>query len=442
MTKLSEEIIRWPRQFWKQMVLRSGIITIGAIILLVLGLALGWRAHTRGRFHRIKAELGQDNTPHAATTPKPGGQEAIVLERSPIEGGAAPEFTSATILPGRGMNILQITAELPGRGKVNLLASPTLEQADKQMNGTGEDAGGGASLAMGGAVEAPWAGRLFGTPLEGGLTARWNEDTIEIPVATQQSGKAWAEGGLILANQATDIKSNVMPDGGEAEGVYTFSDDDKVWPSATKVKTTVQLSGRTFNLKIVATNTGNRPEPVGLGWRPRFAVLDSDRRTMRLRLPSVTKQETGDSRAGAPTGRLLSVEGSSQDFSAMEGRELGKNTLDGTFVNLRQAALDSGPVAELWDPENQFGLRITMLSAAIKAIHVSAPADQGFVMLAPRFNYDDPFGEEWPKDGKAGMVTLQPGASIQWSIRMEIYGPARAPGAQRSSRAAPAYSPV
>jgi galactose mutarotase-like enzyme len=182
-------------------------------------------------------------------------------------------------------------------------------------------------------------------------------------------------------------------------------------------------------MKIVATNTGDTPAPVGLGWRPRFALLSHDRNAMRLRLPSVTKEEISDAHAGLPTGRLVSIEGTPQDFSAIEGRPLGKGSLEGTFVNLHQAPLDSGPVAELWDPENKFGLRITMLSASIKAVHVSAPADGRFVVLEPRFNYDDPFGEEWRKEDKAGMVTLQPGSSIQWSIRLEIYGPAKAPEA-------------
>lgn len=442
MNQASEELIKWTRRFWQQIVLRSGVITIGAIILVVLGLALGWRAHMRGRFARLKAELRDDKSPRSATLPRPGGQEAVVLERSPIEEGTVPEFISATILPGRGMNILQITAVLPGKGKVNLLASPSVEEAAEQMTGVGQDVGGAASLAMGAAVEAPWAGRLFGTPTDGGLTARWNEQTVRIPAAQQESGRAWADGGLLLASAGTDVRSNVMPDGGEAEGVYTAGDSDGVWPSATKIKTTIQLSGRALNVKIVATNIGDKPEPVGLGWRPRFAILSHDRSTMKLRLPSVTKEETADSLAHTPTGRLVSVEGSSQDFTAMEGRQLGKSNLDGTFVNLHQAALDSGPVAELWDSVNRFGIRITMLSATIKALHVSAPVDRDFVVLEPRFNYDDPLGQEWSRDDKAGMVTLQPGSSVQWSIRMEIYGPAKAPGVQRSSRAATSDSPV
>jgi hypothetical protein len=40
-----------------------------------------------------------------------------------------PEFLSVTLLPGRGMNVLQITAYIPGKGEVNLLASPSIEGA-------------------------------------------------------------------------------------------------------------------------------------------------------------------------------------------------------------------------------------------------------------------------------------------------------------------------
>lgn len=429
MMQVIESALNWSRQLWKQFVLRSGVVTIGILVLMVLGLAIGWRAHRRGRFAQFKAGLRNSESPREPLPPRPGGQDAIVLDRSPLEEGKIPEFTSATILPGRGMNVLQITAALPGKGRVNLLASPTLEEAVNEMSGTADDAYGGASLAMGGAVEAPWSGKLFGAANANILTAHWNGNVLRIPVE-RKNGAAIATGGLLLNRKGTAVKSNVMPDGGEAEAVYNIEDFDGAWPSKMRVRTTVQMSGRAMTMKIVATNTGNAPEPVGLGWRPRFAVLSKDRSQMRLRLPSVTKEELrgeNHGRDSSPTGQLVSVEGTAEDFSAIEGRALGKENLEGTFVDLRQAALDSGPVAELWDPENQYGLRITMLSASIKAIHVSAPADGSFVMLDPSFNYDDPFGAEWPKDEKAGMVTLQPGGSVQWSIRLEIYGPPKPP---------------
>ena len=78
-----------------------------------------------------------------------------------------PEFLSVTMLPGRGMNVLQITAYLPGKGEVNLMASPSVYGAAGAMTGKGKDANGQVSLAMGGAFEAPWAGRIWGTSSAG-----------------------------------------------------------------------------------------------------------------------------------------------------------------------------------------------------------------------------------------------------------------------------------
>ncbi|HEY2040975.1 MAG TPA: hypothetical protein VGG95_14990, partial [Edaphobacter sp.] len=61
--------------------LRSGVMTIAVVALVVLGLALGWRAHTRGRFHQLKAGLRRSDIPHAPLPPQPGGEDALILER-------------------------------------------------------------------------------------------------------------------------------------------------------------------------------------------------------------------------------------------------------------------------------------------------------------------------------------------------------------------------
>lgn len=252
------------------------------------------------------------------------------------------------------------------------------------------------------------------------MTTVWQGTTLRVP-AEHREGAAVATGGLLLAKPGISVKTNVMPDGGEAEAVYE-GDFGGSWPSKMRIQSTVQLSSRALEMKIVATNTGDQPQPIGIGWRPRFAVLNGDRGKMMLRLPSVTKEEVRD-RSGMPSGHLVSVEGTRNDFSPITGAALKDLTLNDTFVHLKQAALDSGPVAELWDPENNFGLRMTMLSPSIKAVHVQSPADGNFVMLEPRFNYDDPFGREWSEEENTGMATVKPGESVQWRIRLEIYAP-------------------
>jgi galactose mutarotase-like enzyme len=105
------------------------------------------------------------------------------------------------------------------------------------------------------------------------------------------------------------------------------------------------------------------------------------------------------------------------------GAQLGASDLDDCFVELRQNLMDKGPIAELSDPVNNYGLRLTALSSTIKAMHVVAPANADFVSIDPQFNYPDPFGREWRKETDTGMVILQPGQTTEWKVRLELFTP-------------------
>jgi galactose mutarotase-like enzyme len=181
-----------------------------------------------------------------------------------------------------------------------------------------------------------------------------------------------------------------------------------------------------LELTVVATNVGDVAEPVGIGWHPRFAIPGGNREQMRLRIPSVMRVEVRDRTKGEPTGKLLPVAGTPYDFSMPGGAQLGGMSLDDCFVALHQNLLDIGPAVELTDPASGYGLRITALSATIKAIRVTAPADAGFVSIEPQYNYPDPFGREWGKESDAGMVVLQPGQSTEWKVRLELFSPGAA----------------
>ena len=154
--------------------MRSGMMTGLILTCVLVGLGVAYRAHMQGNFHKFKAKM-RGPSGRIRSVPQPGGQEAAVLMRTRPAGDSTPEFLSATILPGRGMNVLQITAYLPGKGEVNLMASPSVEGAASAMTGKGADADGQASLAMGGAFEAPWAGKFWGNPAQAGshVTTVW-----------------------------------------------------------------------------------------------------------------------------------------------------------------------------------------------------------------------------------------------------------------------------
>jgi aldose 1-epimerase len=401
---------------WRKNLMRSGMVTVMLLAAVLLGLALAYRAHMRGNFHKLKVKANIESERQDAPVPRPGGQEAIALTRTWMTGDATPEFLSATLLPGRGMNVLQITAYIPGKGEVNLLASPPMEGAVSAMTGRGPDADGQASLAMGGAFEAPWSDSLgVGPALRGGRA-----------VAPAMSGAEGTEarGGLMLAEAADTANSEALPDGGTAEAVFDAQDFGGRWPSKTNVTVSVMLSREAIELTVVATNTGDVPEPVGIGWHPRFATLDANPGDVRLRVPAEMRVGMNDRAKGQPTGKLVPVAGTAYDFSMPGGAKLGTKTLDESFVALHQGLLDNGPTAELSDPASGFGLRLTALSPTIRAMRVVAPAGAGFVSIDPQYNYPDPFGREWESGASTGMVTLEPGQSTEWKVRLELFVPA------------------
>ncbi len=49
-----------------------------------------------------------------------GGEKIVTLTRKPVS-TTKPEFTSVTVMPGRGMEVLSITANFPGKGNVDVL---------------------------------------------------------------------------------------------------------------------------------------------------------------------------------------------------------------------------------------------------------------------------------------------------------------------------------
>jgi galactose mutarotase-like enzyme len=402
---------------WRRGVMRSGMVTGLILAVLVGGLSLAYRERGRGKIVRLKAKMATDHVD--APVPRLGGQEAIMLTRIRLTGGALPEFLSATLLPGRGMNVLQIGAYIPGKGEVNLLASPTIESAAIAMNGRGKDAGGLESLEMGGAFEVPWAGPLWGeaSQEDGRVSTEWRGHPMTLPGATD----GMARGGLMLAMGADSVEQTALPDGGQAQAVFHARDFGAHWPSKTDVTTTVLLGSQWIEITVMARNMGDVAEPVGIGWHPRFAIFDGNREQLRLHLPAEKREAVRDRASGMPTGVLLPVAGTPYDYTMRGGVALGNMDLEDNFTALHRELLDNSAIAELSDPTNDYGLRMTAMSPTIKSFRVDAPADADYVSIGPQFNMDDPLGREWGKDEDSGMVVLQPGQTTQWKVRLELY---------------------
>ena len=76
----------------------------------------------------------------------------------------------------------------------------------------------------------------------------------------------------------------------------------------------------------------------------------------------------------------------------------------------------------LTDPQAHYGIDIEGVSPTIKTVQVYSPHGMNFLAVEDQFNFVDPFGKEW-KRMDTGMVTLHPGQSTTWEVRLQLFTP-------------------
>jgi aldose 1-epimerase len=404
----------------------SGWMTPGLLGILGLGLVLGSYEHTRGNLHKLRVTVAT-KPDGPVTSSGPGGQDPVILTRHLEVNDTEPEFVSATLLPGRGFNLWQLVAYIPGRGNVPLLASPPVEDAASLLAGTGADANGSASTNFGGAFLAPWASQMAGSPAPGAgvLQTQWQGQRLTFPASAP--GSSLSVEGLLLSRGGDDVKTTVLPDGESAQATFHAGSFGGSWPGDTDMTILVELSGHAVDLTVTARNIGTVAEPFGIGWHPYFAVSAGPRQEATLVIPSTTRLARPDTHTGLSSGALVPYDDSQTEFFRASGTKLGNVSLDDSYIDLHAGMLADGPIAELRDPAAGYGVRVTPLSNNVKTLRVIAPTDKSWVSIGPNMNVPDPLGKEWDKLGSNGMVTLQPGDSLQWKVRLEIFSVPNAP---------------
>jgi hypothetical protein len=330
-----------------------------------------------------------------------------------------------TLLPGRGFNLWQLTASIPGRGEVPLLVSPDAASLSDILTGQGSDSNGSAAANFGGAFLAPFASQMTGgtAPGTGILQTQWQGQRLSFPA--QAPGSTLSTEGLLLNRGADMVKTSSLPDGESAQALFHAGTFFGGWPSDTDVSITVELSGHTVDLIMTAHNIGTIAEPFGMGWHPYFAIPSGNRGDARLVIPSNTRLEPPDRHTGMYSGNLLTTTGTPYDYISAGGTRLGNNSLDETYLDLHTGLLSDGPMAELRDAGANYGLRVIAETPNIKTMRVIAPAGKPWVSIGPNTNVPDPFGHQWDHLDSTGMVILQPGDSVQWKVRLEIFALAR-----------------
>jgi aldose 1-epimerase len=173
---------------------------------------------------------------------------------------------------------------------------------------------------------------------------------------------------------------------------------------------------------VTTKNVGKEVLPMAIGFHPYFAIPSGDRQQVRLHVPAELRAIVNNYDDVFPTGEIVPVKGTPYDFTASAGAPLGALFMDDCFTHLiRNAQGDA--VIELTDPAAHYGVRIVAISPQIKAIQVYAPPDKDFVAIEPQFNLADPYNKKiWGKRD-TGMVSLQPGQSVTWHIRLELFTP-------------------
>ena len=354
-----------------------------------------------------------------------GGEDAVTLRRTPTSESNQPQFVSATVLPGRGFNLFQITANLPGKGEVNLLASPGLEQAAGQLNGGPGDLDGVASFSFGGAFLVPYPNRILGKLSADGknVTTSWHGHSMTLPAdfaGKKPGAQKHAIHGLILASKIDNVQKSTTADGQTVSGILHAGDFGGHWLSKTDLNFSIALSGDAVVATITAKNVGAMAEPMSIGWHPYFAIPSSDRTQARLHVPAAKLAEVNNYDDVFPTGKLKDVAGTPYDFNAPDGKPLGQQFLDDNFSTLTRT--DGAVDVELTDPASKYGMKIEGLSPEIKTVQVYAPPTKEFTAIEEQFNFADPFGSEWHGQD-TGMVTLQPGQSVTWKVRLRLFIP-------------------
>ena len=363
----------------------------------------------------------------AAAAPQVGGKDVVVLKRKATSNGAKPEFLSATILPGRGMNLFQITANLPGKGETNLFFAPSLSEAAAKMNGDASDYNGSNSTSMGGAFLLPYPNRIRGKVSDDGktLTTTWQGHTLTLP-ANWSGKKPGAEKhaihGLILAAQVQDVKVADSADGQTVTGVIHGGNFGGHWLSATDVDFRIALKGDAVDVTITAKNVGNEAEPMAIGWHPYFAIPSGDRTQARLEIPGDKLAEVNNYDDVFPTGKLKPVKGTVYDYTKADGVPLDNHFLDDNFSDLKRT--DGKVDVKITDPKANYGISIQGLSPEIKTVQVYAPPTKQFVAVEEQYNFGDPFSKVW-HGMDTGMVTLKPGQSTAWHVRLEMFTPGK-----------------
>ena len=360
---------------------------------------------------------------HAQDVTEIGGEKVVTITRTPVS-TTTPEFTSVTVAPGRGMEVLQITENFPGKGNINVFFAPDLAGIKQKLDVEDDDFGD-LGYRLGSAFLVPYPNRIRGKLSADGktITTEWNGHALTLPannIGKLPTAERHAMHGLILKAKAVDVKVQNGASGGEISGVIHAGDFGGHWLSKTDLVIKIRLTAGDVDVTVDAKTVGGEEEPIAIAWHPYFNLPSGDRSQARIHIPAENIAEVDGYDNVFPTGKALPVAGTRYDLRAPGGVALGTNFFDDNWNHLQWNK--SAVTVRIIDPAAHYGLDVIGLSPEIRAIQMYAPPTAQFVAIEHQYNFGDPFGKEWGSTD-TGMVTLKPGASTHWHVRLHVFVP-------------------
>jgi aldose 1-epimerase len=351
------------------------------------------------------------------------GEKVVTLKRA-AGSNTKPVFTSVTVAPGRGMEVLQITANFPGKGEVNVLNSPDLPTIKDTLD-LKDNANGDSGYRFGAAILVPYANRVRGQVSPDGKTVNvnWEGHTLSLPGNTsgrQPGAEKHAMHGLILKAKFKDVRTKKIAGGEQVSGVLHAGDFGGQWVSSTDLVMTVSLTADAVDVQVTAKNVGKEAEPIAIGWHPYMNLPSGNRAQARVHIPGTQFSEMDRHDDMIPTGKLVNVEGTVNDWRAPEGVALGDRFYDENWCHFERT---NGVIAvKVTDPAAQYGVEIDGVSPEINTVEAYAPPRAKFVAIEHQYNFNDPFGKQW-NGMDTGMMRLKPGQRTTWHVRLKVFVP-------------------
>jgi len=357
-----------------------------------------------------------------------GGQPVVELSAPSSSDNKTPQITAAYIIPGRGMNIYQLKAYLPGKGEFDMLYAPPVEEAPGFFDYGPVDFMGNKSFMIGGAILVPYPNRIRGKLLADGksLETKILGKTVILPAnwssAGNTKGEKVAMHGLILKSSMNEITTHSDNAKAKVTGLLKAGDFDGRWIGQSLLTTTCTLTEADFSFSVKVENVGDESLPTAVGWHPYFRFPGGKREQCRLHIPARSMVTVNNYDDVFPNGEIVLVKGTKFDFSGKSGAPLKDTYYDDSFTDLETDS-EGYSVTGMIDPAAQYGVRI-YANSVNKAVQIYAPPDENFVAIEPQFNLTDPFNESiWGKDANKGMAILEPGQSVTYMIKIELFIP-------------------